>query len=452
MHLNSNSQLCNSANRSPKRVFVDASYTLGKGLTGGVHRVVRNICHFTPKLLRSKGYIAVVRNHRFTHCDFKRTTFEKLSNVGALRANILACMPRWYITVAEAICRVIRLRKLRQWLLPLPGHQGIFKFPLKALERLFQECMRESNLGTDDLLILPDAYWAQQEFWPSVCDARANGAFVVSVVYDLIPLTHPSFVTVGAPELFKRYLHEVAHNSDMIVAISDTVRDEIITTLPKLWPDANICQDVRSFPLGAEFQKVSGHVRVEVKEVFHEDCRDNPYLMVATFDPRKNHNYLLDAFEEIWKSEPSRKLCFIGRVGWCCDDIIERIHFHPKRGTHLFVFHDISDSELSYCYQRARAICFPSITEGFGLPIVEALWYGRYVFAADTPIHREVGKDECIYCNLDSPMDLANKILFWERDKSSVSPARNSKQKPMDWESSIKCLLTHCLSGFGSHD
>lgn len=453
MHLNLNTRLSNPTARWPKNVFVDASYTSSSGLTGGVHRVVRNICHFTPKVVRSNCSIVIVWKHCFTCEDPERVILTKLStNVAALQANILACMPSLYVTVAKAICQVIRSRKLQQWLLPLPGHQGIFKLPLKTLERLVKAARREAALGTDDLLILPDAYWAYEQVWPSVRKARDNGVFVVSVVYDLIPLTHPKFVRVGATDSFKRYLHEVARNSDMIVAISDTVRDEIIATLPRLWPDENICQDIRSFPLGAEFQKVSGPVRGEVKEVFHEDCIDNPYLMVATFDPRKNHEYLLDAFEEIWKSEPSRKLCFIGRVGWCCDDILERIQGHPKRGTHLFVFHDLSDAELSYCYQRARAICFPSITEGFGLPIVEALLHGRYVFAADTPIHREVGKDECIYCNLDSPLDLANKIIFWERDKSSVSPTRDSEQKLVDWESSTKCLLEHCLSGFFSCD
>ena len=453
MYLKPKTRICNPTGRWPKNVFVDASHTSSSGLTGGVHRVVRNICHFTPKLVRSKCSIVVVRNHRFTCEDPKRVTLAKLStNVAALQANILAYMPRLYVTVAKAVCEVIRSRKLRQWLLPLPGHQGILKFPLKTLERLLRAARRETSLGAEDLLILPDAYWAHEQVWPAVRNARDNGVFVISVVYDLIPLTHPSFVAVGAPDSFKRYLHEVAHNSDMIVAISDTVRDEITATLPRLWPDENICQDVRSFPLGAEFQKVVGTVRGEVKEVFHEDCIDNPYLMVATFDPRKNHEYLLDAFEEIWKSDPSRTLCFVGRVGWCCDDILERIQGHPKRGTHLFIFHDLSDAELSYCYQRASAICFPSITEGFRLPIVEALLHGRYVFAADTSIHREVGKDECIYCNLDSPLDLANKIIFWERDKSSVSPTRNSEQKMVDCESSIKRLLEHCLRGFASDD
>ncbi len=85
----------------------------------------------------------------------------------------------------------------------------------------------------------------------------------------------------------------------------------------------------------------------------------------------------------------------VGRVGWLCEDILIQLEKHTRRNRELFVFHDLSDAELQYCYSSSRGVIFPSIVEGFGLPIVEALWHGQKTFASDTPIHREVGRNDC---------------------------------------------------------
>lgn len=293
------------------------------------------------------------------------------------------------------------------------------------------------------MLILPDAYWAKEEVWPAVARARNKGAKTAVVVYDLIPLTHPQFVSPKATASFKRYLKNVAEHADMIVAISDTVRHQIKALLNT--PEYNTqCKHFASFELGAEFQQPSGKVRESVKKVFAEDAKNAPHLMVATFDPRKNHHYAMDAFEKIWETEPKRKLCFIGRVGWLCEDVVERLQKHPRFGKQLFGLHDVSDAELNYCYQRARSVIFPSIVEGFGLPIVEALWHGRHVFASDTAIHREVGRDECNYCDLANPTSLAQQILAWESQHDEISPARQSSYQPVSWQQSIESLISQC--------
>lgn len=438
-----------SKSNLPSRIFVDASHTLPSGLNGGVQRVVRNLCKYIPRLANTHTKVVVGRGAGFDGVDVEQELKSRRS-VHEIRSNVLNHMPDSYVRSASLLCKLLPVPVMRRWLLPLPGHQGIFKLPLMCYERLTVKQPERGKVepGAGDVLVIPDAYWAHSEVWPAIRQAQARGAYIVSVVYDLIPLTHPHFVAEGAPESFKEYLHEIAIHSDMIVAISDTVRAEVAEMLPQYWPNEDLCRDIRCFDLGAQFQQKSGFVRPEIKRVFSEDGLDNPYLMVATFDPRKNHAYLLDAFEKIWEKSPDQKLCFVGRVGWLSEDLIERIWSHPRFCTHLFALHDVSDSELTYCYQKARAICFPSITEGFGLPIIEALWYGRQVFASDTAIHREVGKDECTYCDLQDPGDLANKILDWESQIGRESPCREATVRPIGWEQSSKLLLDHFLDGY----
>ncbi len=135
-----------------------------------------------------------------------------------------------------------------------------------------------------------------------------------------------------------------------------------------------------------------------------------PYLTVGTIEPRKNHVLLVDAFERIWQRHSDARLLIVGRVGWLCESLVQRIRRHPQYQRSLFMFNDLSDSELEFCYQHAKAFLFPSHAEGFGLPVVEALQHGLPVLASDIPIHREVGQDFCTYFNRETPDELVRLI------------------------------------------
>ncbi|MEM8119924.1 glycosyltransferase, partial [Morganella morganii] len=97
------------------------------------------------------------------------------------------------------------------------------------------------------------------------------------------------------------------------------------------------------------------------------------FLMVSTIEPRKNHGYLLDAFERAWAQGSQARLCIAGRIGWKCEALVERVRQHPELNKRLFMFNDLSDKSLEYAYSHAASLVFPSYVEGFGLPLVEAM-------------------------------------------------------------------------------
>jgi O-antigen biosynthesis alpha-1,2-rhamnosyltransferase len=275
----------------------------------------------------------------------------------------------------------------------------------------------------------------------------------------LIPLTHPQYVGTKRMQGFKQYLHHAIENSDALIAISKTVQEDVQEYIRLNRSHfRRVPKDVLSFTLGAELSLVEGGIRSELQALFKRQrslpegnigslAPSNPYLMVATFDPRKNHHYLLDAFDRIWQNRSDLKLCLIGRVGSLCADVIDRIEHHPRLNKQLFLFNDIKDCELQYCYQNCRGVIFPSIVEGFGLPIVESLWFGKRTFASDTPIHREVGQKDCIYFDLESPDSLVQQIEAWEAvaDRTNTLPSR----KLTSWEDSSRQLMDQCLAVHG---
>ena len=377
-------------------------------------------------------------------------------HVASLEANVRSKLPNWYLGLAERLCKSLKYPRLRKWLLPEAGHLGLFKIPHNLYDSWIRRNLPWNSSAvvpkTQDLFLLPDAYWTRRGVWAAAEAAREQGATIATLIYDLIPLTHPQYVGTKRQEGFRRYLHQAIEHSDLIVAISRTVQEDVEAYIRDHRCQFNrIPSSVHHFTLGAELSLVQGEVRPAVLELFSVDAavtkQKNPYLMVATFDPRKNHHYLLDAFDILWKTRTDLRLCLIGRVGSLCEDVIQRIRSHPALNKQLFAFYDIQDSELQHCYQTCRGVIFPSIVEGFGLPIVESLWFGKRTFASNTPIHREVGKNDCVYFDLESPSSLATEIEKWEL--IADTPAHQlPTRRPTTWTESSKQLMMHCLNTF----
>ncbi|MCA9130279.1 MAG: glycosyltransferase family 4 protein [Planctomycetales bacterium] len=438
----------------PKRIFIDATYTLASGKSSGIERVVRSVTRECQRMAK-QGQIPDVRqviSHGGRFYEVGPAEIDRYRNTAAMHRNVLSCASPVYRRAAKALCSTLPLPKLRKWFLPQPGHLGVFKVAHSIREawvhrQVARTCTPVSPTS-QDIFLLPDAYWVNRlrnTIWPAATHARHCGAKVASVMYDLIPITHPEFVGRERSEAFLEYVKSVASHSDMVVAISQTVReqvDQLLAELPQ--PPSGYCRDIRSFDLGCELKPTQGEVRPQVSQAF---AGVPPYLMVATFDPRKNHEFLLDAFDEMWQTGDSFRLCLVGRFGAQCDRTVARIQQHPQLGEKLLLFNDLSDAELQYCYRHARAVIFPSIVEGFGLPIVESLWFGKKTFASDTQIHREVGQSDCSYFSLDSTSQLIDSIRNWEQQTTPEEVSGSGRQLTT-WRESANQIVHHCLSLF----
>ncbi len=440
----------------PKRLFVDASHTIATGRNSGIERVVRNIVSECGRWCEEEGLpkpqLVTHFSDRFAAIDGKLT--KRFETLASIEANIYNFLPRGYLALATWLCKQTNSARFKKWLTPHAGHLGIFKLPHSAYKLLIHRSIVSRaeviEPNENDLFVLPDAYWTKRGVWQAAAAARRNGATIATVIYDLIPLTHPQYVGAKRTEGFQKYLHHAIENSDLIVTISQTVEMEIKQYIQKNFSQfARVPTAIRHLTLGAELKLVEGEVRSSVSDLFTSESSGshtkNPYLMVATFDPRKNHHYLLDAFDLLWKTRSDLRLCLIGRVGSLCEDVVQRIRNHTAYGKQLFAFHDIKDAELQHCYQSCRGVIFPSIVEGFGLPIVESLWFGKRTFASDTPIHREVGRSDCVYFDLNDPFTLVNAIEKWELDADTDSEQLPTR-KPTTWEECSRSLISHCIN------
>lgn len=293
-----------------------------------------------------------------------------------------------------------------------------------------------ARFQSGDVLLLADATWMIPRWRPAVEAAKADGARVVPVIYDLLTWSHPQFFAPLFCAQFKRWLIEMIPLSDAFVCISHATADAL-REFAAAEGLADALPPIGVFPLGTKLTPATAEPRADVATVF---AKAAPFLMVGTIEPRKNHAFVLDAFERFWASGGTAALVVIGRRGWQCEATLRRFAALAAAGKPFIHIGDATDADLQHAYRHARCLIFPSVAEGFGLPIVEALAQGLPAIASDIPVHREVGGDLATYIPLGDPGRLA-ALLQSIADGSTVltAPAPGTVHLPT-WAESAAAL------------
>ncbi|ROM92097.1 glycosyltransferase family 1 protein [Pseudomonas brassicacearum] len=324
-----------------------------------------------------------------------------------------------------------------------------FSIPLRLIEGLnqYQLPKRCSPLQHQpgDQLVLLDSSW-HSDFFPFAEQLKHEGVGIVSVIYDLIPLTHPQFYDTRLVQIFNEWFDWISKTADGFVAISSTVRDQVREELHRrvgpakaetLWFDY--------FHLGSELDLSEATAAVEPRLARLFTTPEPVFLMVSTIEPRKNHDYLLDAFELAWAAGSKARLCIAGRVGWKCDALLARVREHPELNQRLFMFNDLNDTSLEHAYSYASALVFPSYVEGFGLPLVEAMQRGLPAMGSDIPVFREIGGEFMAYFDLTAPQSLVDLVTHMENTGTFPAARKVSEWHWLGWREASAQLVERVL-------
>jgi glycosyltransferase involved in cell wall biosynthesis len=137
-------------------------------------------------------------------------------------------------------------------------------------------------------------------------------------------------------------------------------------------------------------------------------------LFVGTIEPRKNLEVLLDAFDELRRSgDYDGSLVVAGKIGWKSEAIARRL-----KGPHIVHLDYLPAAQLATAYRNADVFVFPSIYEGFGFPMLEAMESGVPVIAARSSSLPEVGGDAALYFDPRNAGELAGQLRRVLRDET----------------------------------
>jgi glycosyltransferase involved in cell wall biosynthesis len=233
------------------------------------------------------------------------------------------------------------------------------------------------QVNASDVVVSVGADWSA-ELLERLSDLkRRTGCRVVTMVYDMIPLTHSHLAFHNEPELFATYYARLAAVSDLVVCISEQSRQDF----------ARLAAG-RGWPLPTTAVLRLGEA---LPERVHATEREDFYLWVGTIERRKNLELIYDALR-IVESEAGEvpSVVVAGAIGWGVDDLIAELQLQSTAASRAMVLlGPVDEPTLDDLYRRARALLFPSLYEGWGLPVREAAVRGCPVAAGDTPAVRE---------------------------------------------------------------
>jgi len=255
---------------------------------------------------------------------------------------------------------------------------------------------------------------------------------IVLTIHDLAFIRFPQF---NFDWFIKKYTKEVKRNTataKKILADSRSTKNDIVKLL-KINPDK-----IKVVHLAADniFKK---HPAGEIdKKILTKYNIDKRYILsVGTIEPRKNYPILIKAFNILKRQNEkfNLKLVIAGRTGWKSEPTYRERDLSPCRKDILFLGR-VSDEDLVQIYNQAEFFVYPTIFEGFGLPLLEAMSCGLSVIATNTSSIPEVTSDAGILVNPDDVKALSEKIETLasnEELKNRLSKKSIEQAKKFSW-------------------
>jgi FkbM family methyltransferase len=258
--------------------------------------------------------------------------------------------------------------------------------------------------GENHWLIVPEVTHITFQEYPVTLDlimwARKSHIKVGFIFYDAIPLQRPEFANMAVKHM--TYMQQLLL-TDVVWSISQSAGQDLLAywkyqesadnvTMPEVMPvllsgESILCDRVKT-PTESE----------------------SLILSVGTIEPRKNQVSLIQCFDSYCKEFPNTewRLALVGNLH---PDVADAVNSYLRSNSKISHLGHVSDEQLDALYRNCSFTVFPSVSEGFGLPILESLWYGKPCICANFGSMAEVAEDGgCLTVNTRDQSSLQNVL------------------------------------------
>ncbi len=260
---------------------------------------------------------------------------------------------------------------------------------------------------------------------------KAGAARIAVMLHDTIPLDHPRLQRKGQVERFQAIFQLVIECADMILCPSHATRADILRH----------AGDGPTPPIQVALLGVSPRVGRPDRWPGTLPPEASYLVVLGTIEPRKNHRLLLDVWDRLAKDPAPPRLVVIGRRGWNNEAVFARLDRGPPA---VHEFNDLDDETVAAVLARARALLFPSLAEGFGLPAAEAAVLGVPVICSDLPVFHEVLGDYPIYLDPKDMYSWETKIRNLVKQRETGNSKNDGHRQAISlptWEEHFNLVL-----------
>ncbi|MEI8323421.1 MAG: glycosyltransferase family 1 protein [Actinomycetes bacterium] len=242
----------------------------------------------------------------------------------------------------------------------------------------------------------------------------ASGAPLVATIHDLAFLHEPDHFTKRGVGVFERSLSILRKRATRIICVSQATLDDCLE-------NGFSAEQLRYVPNGVHHVEVHGDDIEGVRKKY--ELPEQYLLFVGTLEPRKNLQRLIDAVATLGPDAPP--LVVAGATGWGNEIVAQ-----PRVKMLGFV----SSSDLAALYAGAAAFCYPSLREGFGLPILEAMSHGVPVVTSRGSSTEEVSGGAAVLVDPNNTASIADGILRALENREALSQSGIVRSRSVTWE------------------
>lgn len=235
----------------------------------------------------------------------------------------------------------------------------------------------------------------------------------IATIHDVTPLLYKTgkastlnpFIYETKYAIFKYVLASQVKNAKWIITPTEWVKKQIVQSYGKKYADK-----IQSIHEGVNYELMESTENISLKNKFTKSF----FLYVGNFYPHKNVERLIEAFKIYYHSEVEKRqknkvqLVLIGPDNMFAQKLKQKIEDNKIENVRFI--HDSTIKDLVFFYKHAQALINPSLSEGFGLPLVEAIYFECPIIASDIPVFHEILKDQYISFNPENIENIADKL------------------------------------------
>jgi len=280
------------------------------------------------------------------------------------------------------------------------------------------------------VLLLPEVMFDGQ------ADARikwgqSRGFKTAAILYDLIPVFNPELCDPDVCSGFPPYLKALA-NIDAVWSISDFTLSEFRRYLARR--DEHLPRIHEALHLPGQFSDQPRN-----NDTFADSIGEIRILFVSTLEPRKNHRRFLQAYQSLRNRRPelALRLVLIGNRYAGAPEIAEEVQALTQRDSTVEWLGTVADDRLAAEFRRCSFTVYPSLIEGYGLPILESLWMGRPCIAHDGGVMQELASPGgCMMADMTDPAAIAQALeqLITDKDLLQKLQAEAQQREIANWQ------------------
>lgn len=262
---------------------------------------------------------------------------------------------------------------------------------------------------------------------------------IITTCYDLIPIRYPQLVHDDERRVVPGHLQAAARLSDCLMCISDHTRDDLQAYMSA---EGIAHPTLERINLGFPVPRAGG----ASSALPHDEPSARFILCVSSLVRRKNHEVLYRAYRRLLSRAPDQvpRMLWVGKRSSEVSALLNDVMLDPVIAGRIEIRENVSDAELDVLYRDCLFTVYPTLCEGWGLPVAESTAYGKLCVTSDVPSVREIAPDLHDYLDPWDVRDWTERLGGYFNHPELIE-ARNQRVQSADvhwsWENTAQQVL-----------